>query len=313
MEKRHKKGKIQPGAQFGALTVVKRSDLNIGGRPAYECVCACGGFVRAGLSNLKERIACKSCTSAAKSARMIRHGGARKTAPREQIYELWQSMLQRCANPIRKDYHGKGIKVCDEWKDYVTFRAWVLATRPDGTNLSMDRVDPDGDYCPENIEWVTSGENGRRMMATYRMTRITEEAVKPPNQRLRRYFRHGLTGGYVFPPLYRLHTNMWRRCYSPKSKNFARYGGRGIQICEEWHNFANFSAWAWANGYRIGLTIDRIDSDGDYQPDNCEWITGAENARRMWKNYKLVPIQPPKEPPIALAAALNAVPPPVLV
>lgn len=79
--------------------------------------------------------------------------------------------------------------------------------------------------------------------------------------------------------LYRIWLNIKNRCYNPKGERFHRYGGRGIQMCQEWkENYLPFKKWALANGYRVGLSIDRIDNDGDYTPENCQWLTMSENA-----------------------------------
>lgn len=74
---------------------------------------------------------------------------------------------------------------------------------------------------------------------------------------------------------------MRMRCENKNSQRFKYYGAKGIKICEEWSNFMPFHDWAIANGWRKGLSIDRIDSNKDYSPDNCEWVTVSENSRRM--------------------------------
>jgi hypothetical protein len=88
--------------------------------------------------------------------------------------------------------------------------------------------------------------------------------------------------------LYHVWAGMKRRCYNPNVAMYPRYGGRGITICPEWHDYGTFKAWAYAAGYRDdaprggeALSIERIDPDGNYEPSNCEWITSSENARRM--------------------------------
>jgi len=85
---------------------------------------------------------------------------------------------------------------------------------------------------------------------------------------------HGLSKTRI----YRIWNGMKQRCDDIKNKDFLRYGGRGITIYSEWYDVTKFAEWAYANGYDDTLTIDRKDSSGNYEPDNCRFITFSENS-----------------------------------
>lgn len=88
------------------------------------------------------------------------------------------------------------------------------------------------------------------------------------NLRLENKQLHGLTKNPIYPRW----RAMMQRCYNPKSERYSRYGGRGIKVCEEWHDVKEFVRWAIDNGFSEELSIERIDIDEGYKPSNCKWI-----------------------------------------
>lgn len=100
--------------------------------------------------------------------------------------------------------------------------------------------------------------------------------------------KHGITTGGK-PRTFTIWVGMKARCMKPTNVSYKSYGARGITVCQEWLVFENFHKWAIENGYEDGKTIDRIDNDGNYSPDNCRWIDRAENLLRQ-RRYNLLTV-----------------------
>lgn len=94
-------------------------------------------------------------------------------------------------------------------------------------------------------------------------------------------FKHGKVGTHI----YYCWAGMKDRCSNPNFHQYHNYGGRGIKVCEEWLDFRNFDKWAMQNGYKVGLTIERVNVDGNYEPSNCTWI---EKAEQPWNKTDTV-------------------------
>lgn len=105
--------------------------------------------------------------------------------------------------------------------------------------------------------------------------RMNSERMKIRNR------THGLSD----TRLYRIYSEMLTRCNNENHVFYYRYGGRGIKVCEEWSEFKQFYDWAISSGYSDNMTIDRVDNNKGYSPDNCRWITQKSQTRNRSTNH----------------------------
>ena len=95
--------------------------------------------------------------------------------------------------------------------------------------------------------------------------------------------------GQTNTKLFNIWQSMKQRCNDKNCKTYKDYGGRGIKVCGEWENkFMNFYNWANANGYNEGLTIDRINNNGNYEPNNCQWVDIIQQANNKRNNVRVI-------------------------
>lgn len=159
------------GQRFGRLTVIKDTKKRAhNGGILWLCHCDCGNLTESRGDHLQSgRIQSCGCLhdelfEINRIKYRYKHGdGIHGKRPR--IYMIWQRIIGRCGNPNNKDYKyygAKGIKICAEWRsDYLAFKNWALANGY-ADNLTIDRIDSNGDYCPKNCQWITNAENARK-------------------------------------------------------------------------------------------------------------------------------------------------------
>lgn len=162
------------GKKFGRLTILAlRPELKCSPLWKEHClvICACGNKKTVLLDSLISG-ATTSCGCYARervSDANTKHG---YTKIRPRLYRIWENMRSRCnyvGNTNYKNYGGRGIKVCEEWNNYEVFRGWALENGYTD-NLTIDRIDVNGNYCSDNCRWTTVKEQSRNKTVNHLLT-----------------------------------------------------------------------------------------------------------------------------------------------
>lgn len=157
------------GQRFGRLVALHRTEHPVTHQPVWYCSCDCGNFTYVRINNLT----CHNVNSCGCLLKEYYSSRTTHSQSNSRLYGVWHGMINRCTNPREinyKDYGGRGISVCQEWtSSFKSFSDWAYSSGYDRNaprgKCTLDRIDNNGNYCPENCRWVdqkTQSSNTRK-------------------------------------------------------------------------------------------------------------------------------------------------------
>lgn len=193
---------ISPGQRFGRLVVIRKAGKANSHGVLWECKCDCGKIklTRSNYLTIGATTSCGCYASecSAKKARKMGEEHITHGMTRTRLYRIWNAMKNRCRYPSQRMYPiygGKGICVCDEWKEFEPFKNWAYENGY-AENLCIDRIDGNKNYCPENCRWVTQKQNNRNKKNLIYLTvkgetkLLVDWAKETGQQKTKLYYRH---------------------------------------------------------------------------------------------------------------------------